>query len=116
MDDCTVEAVKQSANFCSFEIAEPTGLGDFLRSRSGGFDLKIVASLRSGAKPISHILNSCGSPNGVCMLVGPEGDLTGEEYDMAEAAGFIPATLGKNVMKCDTAALFALSAVSAHFC
>ncbi len=111
-----VEAVKQSANFCSFEIAEPTGLGDFLRSRSGGFDLKIVASLRSGAKPISHILNSCGSPNGVCMLVGPEGDLTGEEYDMAEAAGFIPATLGKNVMKCDTAALFALSAVSAHFC
>jgi len=104
-----VEAVKQSANFSSFEMAEPESLKSFLESRTGGFGLKIAASLRAGTLPILEILRE-NDAESVCILVGPEGDLTEAEYDAAEKAGFLPATLGQNVMKCDTAAVFAMSA------
>ena len=107
-----VEAVKQSANFSSFGIGVPQPLKKFLSS-SCNFDLLITASLRANAKPILELLSesakSSNPPRKICILIGPEGDLTESEYDAAELAGFKPATLGGNVMKCDTAALCALS-------
>ena len=108
-----VEAVKQSGNFVKFEMPEPRKISDFLSSAD--FDLKIVASLEDGSKPIAEILRAAPRPKRVCVLVGPEGDLSPAEYALARGAGFLPATLGRNVMKCDTAALFALSAVSAFY-
>ncbi len=108
-----VEAVKQSGNFVKFEMPEPRKISDFLSSAD--FDLKIVASLEDGSKPIAEILRAAPRPKSVCVLVGPEGDLSPAEYALARGAGFLPATLGRNVMKCDTAALFALSAVSAFY-
>lgn len=108
------EAVKQSANFFGFKIGEPKSIKDFLASDAPKFDLKIVASLQSGSKPIIEILKAAQSPKRVCILIGPEGDMSENEYAAASEAGFLPATLGKNVMKCDTAAIFALSAAAAY--
>ncbi len=107
-----IEAVKQSANFSSFELPPPQGFKDFLAD-SGKFDILIAASLRQNSKPILETLSEASKhlirPFKACILIGPEGDLTESEYDAAESAGFKPVTLGGNVMKCDTAALCALS-------
>jgi len=105
-----VEAVKQSANFAKFDLPPARKLADFLRESSSGFDLKIVASLREGSAPVGKILSQNSGYKKACILIGPEGDLSCAEYDLAESFGFVPASLGDNVMKCDTAALFALSA------
>ena len=110
------EAVKQSANLSRFEISAPAPLSGFLAS-AGGFDAKIVASLRKNARPILELMEG-EFPSGVgrvCVLIGPEGDLTDAEYDAAERAGFLPASLGENVMKCDTAAMCTLAVAKAFF-
>ena len=108
-----IEAVKQSANFFPFEIYAPASFEEFL-SNMPNFGLKITASLESGARPILEILESLPAES-VCILIGPEGDMAPEEYAAAKERGFLPATLGANVMKCDTAAIFALSAAKAFF-
>ncbi|HMD60288.1 MAG TPA: RsmE family RNA methyltransferase, partial [Opitutaceae bacterium] len=45
----------------------------------------------------------------VLWLVGPEGDFTPAEMSHSRAAGFEPITLGPLVLRCETAAVYALS-------
>jgi 16S rRNA (uracil1498-N3)-methyltransferase len=49
--------------------------------------------------------------NAVC-LVGPEGDFSPAEMTKAVMVGFAPVSLGPLVLRCDTAAVFALSVLS----
>ena len=111
-----VEAIKQSSNLSKFEMSPVSDISDFL-SNSGGFEVKLVASLRENASPIYKVLKSAGVDfaKSACVLIGPEGDLSDAEYDAAESAGFIPVKLGDNVMKCDTAAACALSVLKAFW-
>lgn len=45
----------------------------------------------------------------VTLLSGPEGGFTGQEREMAKAAGFIPVRLGHRILRTETAALAAIS-------
>lgn len=104
-----VEAVKQSSNLSGFEIAQVKPLAETLESLPE-FELKIVASLEQGSKKIAEIFGSLDfAPQKIAVLIGPEGDLSPEEYRLAAALGFAPATLGANVLKSGTAAIFALA-------
>lgn len=47
----------------------------------------------------------------VSLLTGPEGGLEESEVDQAKAAGLAVCTLGKRILRCETAPLCALSAV-----
>ncbi|MDC7226200.1 MAG: RsmE family RNA methyltransferase [Spirochaetales bacterium] len=47
----------------------------------------------------------------VCILIGPEGGLSNEETDFLLATGFHPVYLGENVLRTETAAIYALGAV-----
>jgi 16S rRNA (uracil1498-N3)-methyltransferase len=49
--------------------------------------------------------------NCVTLLSGPEGGFTPTEREIAKAAGFTPVSLGKRILRTETAALAALSAV-----
>lgn len=49
--------------------------------------------------------------NQVTLLSGPEGGFTEAERMLAKAAGFIPVSLGKRILRTETAALAALAAV-----
>jgi 16S rRNA (uracil1498-N3)-methyltransferase len=48
-----------------------------------------------------------GSPRAVTMLVGPEGGFEGAEVAAARAAGFTTVTLGRRVLRAETAAVVA---------
>lgn len=110
-----IEAVKQSANFSGYALAPVQTFKNFM-AKPQDFDLKLVASLQDGAQPILKTLRERGeNAKSVCVLVGPEGDLSEAEYAAAKDAGFLPCTLGGSVMKCETAALFSLSAICAYF-
>ena len=50
-------------------------------------------------------------PQQVTLLVGPEGGFADAERDIAKAAGFIPVRMGARILRTETAALAALSAV-----
>ena len=108
-----VEAVKQSSNFSGFEIFTPNSFENTLKAVEH-FDLKIVASLQPQTKNIASIFKMLNSaPKKIAILIGPEGDMSSEEYAMANQMQFQPATLGKNVLKSETASLTAIAQILA---
>ena len=47
----------------------------------------------------------------VTILIGPEGDFSPEEVDMALENGFVPVTFGESRLRTESAALFAVTAI-----
>lgn len=41
----------------------------------------------------------------VSLIIGPEGGLSGEEVELAKASGYIPVSLGKRILRMETAAI-----------
>jgi 16S rRNA (uracil1498-N3)-methyltransferase len=59
-------------------------------------------------------LRQTDRPQGeIQLLIGPEGGFTDDEYSTARAEGFTPIRLGPRVLRTETAALAALSAMQA---
>jgi 16S rRNA (uracil1498-N3)-methyltransferase len=54
----------------------------------------------------SYIQKHIAAGNHIVMI-GPEGDFTNEEVDMAKSHGFSPVSLGKTILRTETAGLFA---------
>lgn len=74
--------------------------------------VKMAAALTPDAVPIAEFLReSAAGETAVC--IGPEGDFSPEEYDSLRAAGAKMAGLGTRVLRVETAAVYALSAISA---
>ncbi|BCX80643.1 16S rRNA (uracil1498-N3)-methyltransferase [Methylomarinovum caldicuralii] len=62
--------------------------------------------------PAGRSLAALPSPKTeLSLLIGPEGGLTPEELDHARQAGFVPAALGPRILRVETAAVAALTAV-----
>jgi 16S rRNA (uracil1498-N3)-methyltransferase len=77
-------------------------------------DLKLVASLQPGARPLHRILADLPAPpRSALVLIGPEGDFSNEEYHLALDAGCLPWSLGPITLRTETAAIYSLS-VLAH--
>jgi 16S rRNA (uracil1498-N3)-methyltransferase len=70
-------------------------------------DLRLVAALQNDARTLKTILAEI--PKSVLILIGPEGDLTAEEYSTAREHGCVPMTLGPVVLRVETAAMYCLS-------
>jgi len=68
------------------------------------FDLKLIPYLSGERRTIADVVNSSRAKD-IMVLIGPEGDFSPEEVDMAIAAGFIPVSLGAQVLRVDTAAI-----------
>ena len=49
----------------------------------------------------------------VIIMIGPEGDFSPEEVEMAVAKGFVPVTFGESRLRTETAALYAIAACHA---
>ena len=52
----------------------------------------------------------------IVILIGPEGDFSREEVDLAVGCGFQPVHLGPSRLRTETAALAAVAAVYFHYC
>ena len=78
--------------------------------------VKLIASLQHEAKPLKSVLREQlqglkpGTP--VVVMIGPEGDFTPAEIGQARSAGFIPVSLGKIILRAETAAFFVLGAIA----
>ena len=78
------------------------------------FDLVLVGSLQPGAQhPRKHFIEfqrvHHQKPRTLCVWIGPEGDFTLEELNEIQSAGALPITLGRLVLRTDTAATYCLS-------
>lgn len=111
-----LEAAKQCGNPFLPEITPVLKAMTFMES-ARGYDLKLIASLQAGAKSLKPVLAAYQAAQGrpprkVLWLIGPEGDFTPAEMSVSRSAGFEPITLGPLVLRCETAAVYALSVLS----
>jgi 16S rRNA (uracil1498-N3)-methyltransferase len=112
-----IEAAKQCGNPWVPDIA-PLQKFSELTASAADYDLKLVASLHGGATSLKKALaryreqHGGRAPHKILWLVGPEGDFSSGEMTGAVMAGFAPITLGPLVLRCDTAAIYALSVLS----
>lgn len=71
---------------------------------SADFDLKLIPVLIGERRVLNEVLGQKAYKN-ILVLIGPEGDFTPQELKTALAFGFIPVTLGNQVLRVDTAAV-----------
>ncbi len=89
-------------------------LSDFrqaIESFSGVAAQKLILYEKERLGRLKDIVAAIQPPDSVIVVCGPEGGFTGDEVAFAAMAGFIPVSLGGRVLRCETAALAALSIV-----
>ncbi len=113
-----LSATKQSLKARIPEIAEPVSVKDFLvMPGSDRASLKLIAycfeeeTLRTSIKAA---LNASDARD-ITILIGPEGDFSQEEAQLALKNGYIPIHLGNSRLRTETAAVTAVEAVYLHF-
>jgi 16S rRNA (uracil1498-N3)-methyltransferase len=108
-----VEAIKQCGSPWLPEVEEPRPLAAVLTSGQLG-ELSLMASLQPGARHprerFERFLAEHGRmPETVSVWVGPEGDYTPAELNLIRGAGAAAITLGRSVLRSETAALYCLA-------
>ena len=106
-----IEACRQSGNNRIPELRPPQKAADFINGiDSRAYSLKLIASLQPDSRPLKKILPDVVSPvASVLVMIGPDGDFTPAEINLAKNAGCLPLSLGPLVLRAETAAIYALS-------
>jgi 16S rRNA (uracil1498-N3)-methyltransferase len=87
---------------------------DTVIQQTSGYILKLIPTLGSPAKTLSELLRNFTGGQ-VVVLIGPEGDFTTDEVKKALQSGFAPVSLGKNVLRVDTAAAAVAAVIKLGF-
>lgn len=124
-----ISAIKQSKQAFLPEISGMVKWKQFIERKAEG--LKLIAAVQSSViseqlsvngeqrKENRHLAQELLSTQPtthhppLTILVGPEGDFSEEEVNQAIAKGFVPISLGKNILRTETAAIYALSLINA---
>ena len=110
----TIEACKQSGNPYLPAIDSISSLADFCGQLPED-SFRVIGSLDPQAISLNLALTqfrrlhpNSDRDHSIC-LIGPEGDFTAEEYQLAHNAGFISITLGDNTLRSETAAIVSIA-------
>jgi len=111
-----IEAIKQCGSAWLPQIEAPLSPKAFL-ARGEKFELPLIASLQADSRHPRELFRTFHGehgrmPKSVCVWVGPEGDFTPAEISAAKSAGALPITLGRLVLRSETAAIYCLSVLS----
>lgn len=101
-----IAACKQSGRAVIPEVAPIQGFTEWLGMPSD-FALKLMLSPEG-----EQTLHDLPKPQGnICLLIGCEGGFSSTEQQNAVLCGFVPARLGKRILRTETAALAAIAAL-----
>lgn len=108
-----IESIKQCGSPWLTKIEPPLTLKSYLARREK-FDLPLIASLQDDSRhPREFIQQFRGEykrlPVTACVWIGPEGDFSPAEMNVIKTEGALPITLGRLVLRSDTAAIYSLS-------
>lgn len=109
-----VSAAKQSLKAAVPQVNEPVSVKEFIREQAGNEGaLKLIAYCFEDEnvprRCVKEMLD--GFEGGeIVVMIGPEGDFSKAEAELALEAGFVPVHLGSSRLRTETAALTAVSA------
>lgn len=99
-------AAKQSDRWAPAELGPLTSFEDMVGIFSREEAARVILWEEEGAKDLKGLLKGTPPPAGKFIgLVGPEGGFAKGEMDVAREAGFIPVSLGRRILRAETAAI-----------
>ena len=108
-----ISAAKQSLKAVVPAVNEPVSVKEFIEAHKEDNALRLIAYCfedeRIPRRSIKEVLEE-SEEREIIVMIGPEGDFSKAEAEMALAAGFIPVHLGASRLRTETAALTAASA------
>ena len=105
------EAAKQCGRAKIPEVSAPTSFDGMLCEATKS-SLTLFCYEDESKTSIKKVLTSEKKPSSVAVIVGSEGGFSSEEAEAAKAAGAIAVTLGKRILRCETAPSFALASIA----
>jgi len=102
LDKIVVSAMKQSVKAYKPILHEIISFKEYLQQTTGT-DTYIAHLEEHSQLPLHQIIPTASC----CVLIGPEGDFSPQEIQMAYTAGIKPVTLGSSRLRTETAALAA---------
>jgi len=102
-----LEAARQSGRSSVPAVTLAESLDEALEG--AGQTVRLLLWEEERDKRLREVLGSLPQPETIALLVGPEGGLTGAEAANARTAGFIPVSLGKRIVRTETASLAMLA-------
>ena len=116
-DRIAINAAKQCGTAWLPDIGSIQSLEAWLAAMPR-YDLLLSCSLEADARPFRDLLQAAkpNGPKSIAFLIGPEGDFSREEHAAIRHAGARPVSFGGLVLRTETAALYALSALKYEFC
>ncbi|MEP7070753.1 MAG: RsmE family RNA methyltransferase [Verrucomicrobiota bacterium] len=111
-----IEAAKQCGQKWLPRIQAPQSVAEYFRTNPA-HDLRLVGSLGTDAISLKNVLTAqlrAGRkrPGNVLICIGPEGDFTPEELQLAQDHACIPVSFGPIVLRVETASIYCLSVLS----
>ena len=116
LEKILVSAAKQSLKAAVPSVSEPVSVKEFIKE-FGGQDRKVLRMIaycfedeRVPRRSIKEVLEDFDGDE-IIVMIGPEGDFSKAEAEMALEHGFIPVHLGASRLRTETAAVTAVEAV-----
>lgn len=111
------QKISKEASEQSFQVNIPKldgilSLKDLVKKE---YDLKLFCSLNKNTKNIKKVLQKNNKCVKILLVVGPEGGFDPKEEEYLMENGFSSVSLGKNVLRAETAAVAALSMLNYEF-
>jgi 16S rRNA (uracil1498-N3)-methyltransferase len=100
-----MNAAKQCKRLWFPEISAPTLFAQALKGLSVGGAGLFIPWLEGERISLGQALAQKAQAKDLVFFIGPEGDFTADEIQLAREAGAVPVSLGENVLKVDTAAM-----------
>ena len=102
-------AAKQSKRLLIPEVKEPVKFSEALKLASD-LDVRLIPyELAEGMDGTRRIIQSVKPGQSVAVFIGPEGGFEEAEVELAKEAGFQAITLGRRILRTDTAGMTVLS-------
>ncbi len=107
-----LEAAKQCGRGVVPEIAEMTDMRSAVREAAKS-DIALFVYEKEKDRTLRSVIAGRLLPGvSVSVMTGPEGGFSPAEAEEAKGAGMVPCGLGERILRCETAPIYVLSAIS----
>jgi 16S rRNA (uracil1498-N3)-methyltransferase len=101
-----LQATEQARRVSAPDISDPLKLKDAAALPGG---LRILLSEKEPDVMLKDVLQSCPNDGDVVLALGPEGGWTDDELNLFQEKGWTSASLGKTILRAETAAIASLA-------
>ena len=109
-------AAKQSRRAVVPLVREPMTMEEAVRFAEQNTDVRLLPyELQEADGSTRDVMDKIREGSAVSIFIGPEGGFDPAEVEAAREAGVVPITLGKRILRTETAAMVALSFLIYHF-